>query len=796
MGLREAPLSKSTLPFAWLPQASVAALLLGLLFSLPFFLPEVTSTLRAPIFQVFHEVTDLGPPPPRILRLQLPASAASSPSACAERRVDPAQLKALLHPILMSRPAVIALEGCLVGDLAVETWLPDLKNAAPVVLGFPWVAQSAKHSAEKSSPSQRPTGLPTTLFLGHALTLPVEQGLASDLPKNGSGKITAAFLEPRPGSSLIDASLFRRMPSGDVPSLAVETLRRALRLSEEGLPHVDGVGFLLGKNLVLPVSHRGTAPLHTYRGHGMDSLRLEQWVLPAGSDSVFAGRVLFIESGAPLVSAEMLPTYAGPLKPMALAAMQAANVLGHNPITTPASAERMALVAGLALALVAVMGILWFGKGIGFALTLGLSLLFPGLALVFFLASHWWLPPEWPLVAVWVAALPLLLWPPVKVSAAPAVKPVPTQAPAPVPAPKLSSPVLSAAAPAIAPVNPPATPAIPSPASSPSSVSSPATSTPTAKPVPKPPAAAAPPPATAPQASAPAGNANDIERDEHHHLVRIGRYKIMRKMGQGSAGEVFEAIDLQMGRRVAVKTMTPTAQLHFDRAFERFLVEARAAGSLNHPHINTIHDFGTAGQISYMVLEYLDGLTLSQWMKAHPTPPTYAEVAPWIEQVASALDYAHAHKVIHRDLKPSNLMVVKETGHIKLLDFGVAKFGDVMLTQTGMTVGTPTYMSPEQLQGLKVGPGSDQYTLAVLVYQMLTYRLPYAGQKIPEICNRILKGEFIPLAEFKPDTPPALWNVLLRAFSRNPNDRFPSCTAFFHALDAAMQAEPAPSPIG
>lgn len=301
---------------------------------------------------------------------------------------------------------------------------------------------------------------------------------------------------------------------------------------------------------------------------------------------------------------------------------------------------------------------------------------------------------------------------------------------------------------------------------------------------------ATPPSPAMPQAPASSG---DIERDEHHHLVRIGRYKIMRKMGQGSAGEVFEAIDLQMGRRVAVKTMTPTAQLHFDRAFERFLVEARAAGSLNHPHINTIHDFGTAGQISYMVLEYLDGLTLSQWMKAHATPPAYAEVAPWIEQVASALDYAHAHKVIHRDLKPSNLMVVKETQHIKLLDFGVAKFGDVMLTQTGMTVGTPTYMSPEQLQGLKVGPGSDQYTLAVLAYQLLTYRLPYAGQKIPEICNRILKGELTPLSEHKPDLPPALWQAMLRAFSRNPADRYPSCLAFYHALDAAIPGMSAPS---
>jgi eukaryotic-like serine/threonine-protein kinase len=215
-------------------------------------------------------------------------------------------------------------------------------------------------------------------------------------------------------------------------------------------------------------------------------------------------------------------------------------------------------------------------------------------------------------------------------------------------------------------------------------------------------------------------------------------------------------------------------------------VEARAAGSLNHPNINTIHDFGSAGHISYMVLEYLDGMTLSQWMKSHPVP-SFAAASPWIEQIASALDYAHAHKVIHRDLKPSNLMVVMESQQIKLLDFGVAKFGDVMLTRTGMTVGTPTYMSPEQLQGLKVGPGSDQYTLAVLVYQLLTYKLPYAGQKIPEICNRILKGEFIPIRDAKPEIPTGIWMAMEKAFSRNPEDRFPSCSAFHQALHSAVK---------
>ena len=132
-------------------------------------------------------------------------------------------------------------------------------------------------------------------------------------------------------------------------------------------------------------------------------------------------------------------------------------------------------------------------------------------------------------------------------------------------------------------------------------------------------------------------------------------------------------------------------------------------------------------------------------------------------------------------------MVVGGGAQIKLLDFGVAKLGDVMLTQTGMTVGTPSYMSPEQLQGLKVGPGSDQYTLAVLTYQLLTYKLPYAGTKIPEICNRILHNEIIPITEAKPEFSEPFWHALHRGFGRLPEDRYSTCTSFYQALELSMQ---------
>jgi serine/threonine-protein kinase len=268
----------------------------------------------------------------------------------------------------------------------------------------------------------------------------------------------------------------------------------------------------------------------------------------------------------------------------------------------------------------------------------------------------------------------------------------------------------------------------------------------------------------------------------------VGKYRIVRKMGFGSAGDVFEGFDTQMGRKVAIKTITRFATSRFDRADERFVLEARAAGSLNHPCINTIYDFGAIRDVSYMVLEFLDGVTLSQWMRSHPQPPHPRSVAHWMRQIASALDYAHSHKIIHRDLKPANLMVVDGGATLKLLDFGIAKVEDMGLTATGMTVGTPSYMSPEQLAGQKVGPASDQYAFAVVLYQLLTYRLPYVGTKIPELCNRILKNEIVPLGDVNPALGGAFWEALRKAMEKNAEDRYPDCAALYSALAETMPA--------
>ncbi len=295
-----------------------------------------------------------------------------------------------------------------------------------------------------------------------------------------------------------------------------------------------------------------------------------------------------------------------------------------------------------------------------------------------------------------------------------------------------------------------------------------------------------PQPQVQPQAPHAGNTGNDIERDAKGGLIRVGKYRIVRKMGFGSAGDVFEGFDTHMGRKVAIKTITKNAAAHFDRASERFVLEAKAAGSLNHPCINTIYDFGTIRDVSYMVLEFLDGITLSQWMRGNPVPPRPAAINHWLQQICSALDYAHGAKIIHRDLKPSNLMVVNNGATIKLLDFGIAKMEDVGLTQTGMTVGTPSYMSPEQLSGIKVGPGSDQYGLAVVIYQLFTYKLPYIGTKIPELCNRILKNDLIPITDANPSLGAPFWDALKKAMAKTPEERYPNCLALYTALEAAF----------
>jgi CHASE2 domain-containing sensor protein/tRNA A-37 threonylcarbamoyl transferase component Bud32 len=279
------------------------------------------------------------------------------------------------------------------------------------------------------------------------------------------------------------------------------------------------------------------------------------------------------------------------------------------------------------------------------------------------------------------------------------------------------------------------------------------------------------------------GQEGQIVRGPNGEFIQLGRYVDLVPLASGGMCKVYEGRDPVMDRRVAIKI------LRSDKAKgvtteQRFLREAKVAGSLNHPNINTVFDYGQVDDILFLVLEFVDGVTLSQWVREHNgVQPSY--VVAWARQIADALDTAHKAQVIHRDIKPSNFMVVHKTGSIKLMDFGVARTPDVSLTQAGTTVGTPNYMSPEQLQGSRVGPLADLYSFGVVLYQVLTQRLPFHGEGLTALCNNILKGQATRLSVHRPDLAGPVEDVIHKAFAVKPEDRFGSCVEFAEAFAKA-----------
>lgn len=280
------------------------------------------------------------------------------------------------------------------------------------------------------------------------------------------------------------------------------------------------------------------------------------------------------------------------------------------------------------------------------------------------------------------------------------------------------------------------------------------------------------------------GNGEQLERGANGDLIRMGRYVGLTPIGTGGMCKVYMGHDPVMDRRVAIKILRADKS-RGQTTEQRFLREARIAGSLHHPNINTVFDFGQADDLLYLVLEFVEGDTLAQWVKEHNGVRPKA-IVPWVRQIADALDTAHASQVVHRDVKPSNFMIVKQSGAIKLMDFGVARTPDVTLTQAGTTVGTPNYMSPEQLQGSKVGPSSDLYSFGVVVYQILSQRLPFHGEGLTALCSAILKGNSTKLSVHRPDLSGPVEQVVHKAFSVKADDRYASGAEFAEAFERAV----------
>jgi serine/threonine protein kinase len=226
--------------------------------------------------------------------------------------------------------------------------------------------------------------------------------------------------------------------------------------------------------------------------------------------------------------------------------------------------------------------------------------------------------------------------------------------------------------------------------------------------------------------------------------AQLGRYVIQSELGRGAMGVVYKALDSVLERPVAVKTVNISLEReHADKYEQRFYQEARAAGGLNHPNIVTIHDVGKAGEVVFMAMEYIEGVEL-RTLIGEGRPLRVSQALSIAAQVAEGLAYAHQRGVVHRDIKPANIMVVAN-GPVKITDFGIARMrGTGDLTQTGMLLGSPKYMSPEQVIGKRADHRSDIFSLGVILYEMLCGAAPFNGENVTALMYQIVN--FVPPA--------------------------------------------------
>jgi serine/threonine protein kinase/Tfp pilus assembly protein PilF len=263
--------------------------------------------------------------------------------------------------------------------------------------------------------------------------------------------------------------------------------------------------------------------------------------------------------------------------------------------------------------------------------------------------------------------------------------------------------------------------------------------------------------------------------------TRLGRYEIRSQIGKGGMGEVYQALDTELDRTVAIKIL-PTEVASDQQRLQRFIQEAKAASALNHPHILTIHEIGTVGDSRFIAMEFIDGDTLRQRIAAGMKLEEILEISI---QVASALAAAHAAGIVHRDIKPENVMV-RHDGYAKVLDFGLAKLAQpagtttdteaptktLVNTDAGTVMGTANYMSPEQAKGTHLDARSDLWSVGALLYEMVTKHLPFAGETPTETISLILQKEPAPLLRYANNVPAELERIVTKALTKDPEGRY------------------------
>jgi len=272
-------------------------------------------------------------------------------------------------------------------------------------------------------------------------------------------------------------------------------------------------------------------------------------------------------------------------------------------------------------------------------------------------------------------------------------------------------------------------------------------------------------------------------------VEQIGRYRILGELGRGATGIVYRAQDPAIGRIIAIKTIRLsdfTDDIERDRLRERLFREAQSAGILSHPNIVTIYDIAEENGLAYIFMEFVDGPSLERVLNAEE-PIAGSLALSILQQTAVGLDYAHKKGIVHRDVKPANILV-HEGGVAKITDFGVAKILSQQMTHSGVMMGTPNYMSPEQVQGHAVEGRTDQFSLAVIAYEILTGEKPFVAEQLPSLLYRIVREDPVPPQRLNSTLGYQVEAVFKKALAKNATDRFATCVEFVEALTAACAA--------
>ena len=268
--------------------------------------------------------------------------------------------------------------------------------------------------------------------------------------------------------------------------------------------------------------------------------------------------------------------------------------------------------------------------------------------------------------------------------------------------------------------------------------------------------------------------------------AQLGRYDVVAEIGRGAMGVVYRAVDPMLERTVAVKTINmaldPGEMEHYEK---RFTIEARAAGGLNHPNIVIIYDIGRSGDLAYMAMEFLEGRELKELIAGNEL--TADRSLDIVALVADGLAYAHAHEVVHRDVKPANIMILND-GRVKITDFGIARMrtADVR-TQTGVVLGSPRYLSPEQVLGKRCDARADIFSLGVILYEMVAGQAPFNGIDVNSLMFQIVNFTPSPPSSINPALPAMLDLIIAKALAKNADERYAGIAEFAADLRVCRQ---------